>query len=329
LNSRYDIDPESIVPGTSHHFVLELAGAPSTLLDVGCSSGGLAAAFAAKGARVFGIEIDDEARAKAESRGIECVPADLDHDDLAGVVGDRRFDVVVFADVLEHLRDPHKVLAAAADVLAPGGAVVVSVPNVAHGAVRIALMRGRWDLQTYGLLDSTHLRFFTLDGLRDLAAESGYLLKEIRRTILPLPLAYGEAKWGFEHDREREWMVRALDNQAEIETHQFVVLLEPMVSAEGSRENLLSAARAAQIELRQALAELEDLRNEVGALRAREAAVQEAQLRILEQRDYVIGLEALTQRLVGDIAALQAGMSWRLGRALTRPIRSLRRIRST
>lgn len=325
MNSRYDIDPEAIAPGTSHHYVLELAGTPTAVLDVGCSSGGLAAAFAAKGSRVLGLELDDDARARAEARGIECVSCDLDRDALPDIVGDRRFDVVVFADVLEHLRDPHRVLASAADVLEPGGAVVISVPNVGHAAVRLGLMRGRWDLQTYGLLDATHLRFFTLQGLRDTVAASGFLIKETRRTILPLSQAYGEVKWGREETAEAEWMIRALDGLPELETHQFVVLAEPLVRGGESSEALRQAALNAQIELRQALIERDDLRDLVRQMDDRAAVLHEEEMRVLECRDHVIGLEAQVARLTAENGDIRNGPSWRIGRAITAPVRLFRR----
>ena len=84
------------------------------------------------------------------------------------------FDLLLFGDVIEHTRDPLAILREAGALLAPRGQVIVSVPNVANLRVRLGLARGRFDYTESGILDKTHLRFFTLRSARELMRQAGY-----------------------------------------------------------------------------------------------------------------------------------------------------------
>ena len=100
----------------------------------------------------------------------------------------RGLDAVVFADVLEHLSDPAETLAFVRELLAPGGVVVTSIPNIAHWSARREVSRGRFPYSDHGLFDRTHLRFFTRATARELATAAGY--EVIDETAAPgaLPL---------------------------------------------------------------------------------------------------------------------------------------------
>jgi len=136
-----------------------------------------------RGCVVTGVELDPEA-ARAAARDLRrVVVADLDRVSLAGSVGPETFDVVVLADVLEHLKDPGSVLREAALMLAPGGRVVLSVPNVGHGSLRLALLQGRWNYTDTGLLDRTHRHFFTRQTLLELVTSAGLVVTELRGTV--------------------------------------------------------------------------------------------------------------------------------------------------
>lgn len=162
----------------SHRAVLDAVPRGSRVLDVGCAGGHLAAALVAeRGCTVVGIDRDVEA---ARARGIEAREADLDRDELEA----SGFDVVVFADVLEHLRDPVAVLRAAR--AAP--LAVVSLPNIAHWTARRALLRGRFPRADHGLFDRTHLHFYTRATAHALAREAGWTVHEERFADAPLPL---------------------------------------------------------------------------------------------------------------------------------------------
>ena len=98
------------------------------------------------------------------------------------------FDAVIFGDVLEHMRDPWTALAAASELLAPGGRIVASIPNIAHWSARLALLRGRFTYAESGLFDATHLRFFTRRSARELAERAGYRVEREQFTRGALPL---------------------------------------------------------------------------------------------------------------------------------------------
>lgn len=179
--SKYDtaVDPES---NTSHALMLELVGSNKRVLDVGCASGYLARALRERGCRVSGVEYDADAAEEAAPVLDQLVVGDLERLDLAAEFASRQFDVVVFGDVLEHLRDPLPVLRSVRDLLRPGGGVVISVPNIAHADVRLSLLQGRFEYRDLGLLDVTHVRFFTRSSLRTFLADAGFIAVDVRAT---------------------------------------------------------------------------------------------------------------------------------------------------
>ena len=167
----------------SHRLVIAAALAGSVrprILDVGCAEGHVAAELVAAGCEVVGLESDPAAAAAVRARGIEVRESDVEREPL-DVTG---FDCVLFADVLEHLRDPARVLRAAG--AAPR--VIVSLPNIAHWTGRRALLRDRFPRADHGLFDRTHLRFFTRATAHDLAAEAGLAVRAEAFADAPLPL---------------------------------------------------------------------------------------------------------------------------------------------
>lgn len=166
-------------PGISNPLVAEfIPAATRSLLDVGCGYGELGG-FLKEGAPerfVCGIDIDPNRAAVARERLDLVVLADLDA--MPGFPQrPGGFDCVAFADVLEHLKRPEAALRAAAEVLAPGGCVVISVPNARHWHLLAPLVvEGEWRYVDAGILDRTHLRFFTLRSLERLIEEAGFVV---------------------------------------------------------------------------------------------------------------------------------------------------------
>ena len=150
------------------------------VLDVGCGFATTAQKIQEAGNRVTGIESSHEAVAVARTRIAEVVEGDLQ---TPGALGDRRFDVIIFADVLEHLAWPIGVLKSYVSRLKPGGTVIVSLPNVGLWSVRLGLMFGRFQYDDTGVLDRTHLRFFTRRSAVHMLRGAG--LEPFRRTYNP------------------------------------------------------------------------------------------------------------------------------------------------
>ncbi|MDR3361944.1 MAG: glycoside hydrolase family 99-like domain-containing protein [Desulfovibrio sp.] len=157
------------------------------VLDVGCACGDLGVYLhSAKQCLMRGIEYDPESVKTALATGayesVECVDIDA-----SSWVSNVSFDCIVFADVLEHLRFPEKTLQDALPFLSPGGNIVVSLPNIAHGSIALQLMAGKFDYMEHGILDRTHLRFFVCESMARLFAERGLAVISCTHTIRDLP----------------------------------------------------------------------------------------------------------------------------------------------
>jgi 2-polyprenyl-3-methyl-5-hydroxy-6-metoxy-1,4-benzoquinol methylase len=176
----------------SHRLVLDAVPAGARVLDVGCATGYLAAELTRRGCTVDGIEFDPAAAEQARAHCREVVVGDLEapftHAAVAQMLAGARPDIIICADVLEHLRDPWTVLAWLRSLLAPQGRTVISLPNIGHWTARRALVRGRFDYTDYGLFDRTHLRFFTRATAAELARRTGYAVLQERPAGAPLPL---------------------------------------------------------------------------------------------------------------------------------------------
>jgi len=182
LASRYTLKGD---PYSSHSIVLNWLGEGHgrRLLDVGAADGLLSGQLSERGWKVTAIEADPVAAKAGAVRCEHMIVADLDTG-LPPVDG--VFDAIVCADVLEHLRHPLSVLTALRDALAEDGEVLISIPNVAHLWMRLSLLAGRFDYAERGILDRTHLRFFTRRTLAALIVAAG--LRPTRITATPVPL---------------------------------------------------------------------------------------------------------------------------------------------
>lgn len=169
----------------------------SRVLDVGCGFGGLGRSLRARGvAQVFGVELNPDATAHLAGVYAEYWIGDVEQGSLPADMAP--FDCIGFADVIEHLRDPWGCMARYLQWLKLGGYVVASIPNVRNIALLYNLIvRGRWHYEESGLLDRTHLRFFTRREIMELFAGAGLQVELIsenrerlswKRRILAAPM---------------------------------------------------------------------------------------------------------------------------------------------
>lgn len=176
---------------SSHDYARRMTGKAREVLDIGCGEGFFASELAQDGNRVTGVDI---LPLPSESKSFErYIHADIT-DGIGEVVQKlhgQRFDRVLLLDVLEHLQRPEKVLRECRNVLTPAGALVVSVPNVANITTRLMLLFGRFTYADRGILDRTHLRFFTRKTARALLQNNGYRILQEEMTVIPLELAAG------------------------------------------------------------------------------------------------------------------------------------------
>ncbi|MCU1337822.1 MAG: glycosyl transferase, family 2 [Bryobacterales bacterium] len=205
--------PLKLSPYSSHHYARRMTGSGNDVLDVGCGEGFFAAELNEDGNRVTGI--DNLSRPEREDALDEYLKCDLDRGiaPLVPHLGGKRFDRILFLDVLEHLRRPERLLSECRELLRPGGAVVISLPNVANFVVRLQLLFGRFEYTERGILDNTHLRFFTRKTARRFLRENGYRILEEKSTVIPLDLALGLRAGGRLHrvlNRSMAWITRLL-----------------------------------------------------------------------------------------------------------------------
>lgn len=182
-------------PYSSHSLILSLLpehGA-GRVLDVGAAHGYLAAALEKRGFHVTGIEGDPMLAREAAAHCSEVFEADLDGPlpELAG-----KFDIILYGDVLEHLKNPLGVLRVLNRNLRDGGTVIVSLPNIANVYVRLQLLRGKFDYAERGILDRTHLHFYTRKTFRQFLEEAGLEVTKLFATPIPLPLVVPERLQG-------------------------------------------------------------------------------------------------------------------------------------
>jgi 2-polyprenyl-3-methyl-5-hydroxy-6-metoxy-1,4-benzoquinol methylase len=318
-----DLDSES-----THARVVRLVGTGRRVLELGPASGHMSRVLRDQGCSVVGIEVDPEMASVASEYCERMIVGDLDTLDLDAELGPDRFDVIVAADVLEHLKDPRSSLRRLREFLSPEGFFVISLPNVAHGSVRLALLEGRFPYQRVGLLDETHLRFFTRESIDELLDESELGAAEIYRQQLNLDAS----EVPFDAGAVPAEVLQALNRDPDARTYQFVIKAIPF-AAHGLREfqrrmrelahenaRLREAVNerhatfsSREGELRRTLVDLHDqllrrdeelhqLQEELGDLRQAHDAESAA------QRDQILRLRVRLDRLLNSPPARAYGM---------------------
>jgi glycosyltransferase involved in cell wall biosynthesis len=180
LNEEYQLKPSE---DSSHGRISTLLSSrpPSKILDLGCSGGLLAERLQDMGHRVTGVDMAEIPGVKVRTSAF--YKADL-NEGIPPEVG-TGFGVVLAADVLEHLVNPGALLKQMKDVLAPGGTAMICVPNIAHWYPRTRSTLGMFGYDQRGILDSTHLRFFTRRSINTLVEQRGFTVRRIEPVGLP------------------------------------------------------------------------------------------------------------------------------------------------
>jgi cyclopropane fatty-acyl-phospholipid synthase-like methyltransferase len=188
---RYGKDVPTLDATDPWHRIHARISPGATVLDVGCGSGELGVLLSQTAANVDGIELNEERAAEARQRlrtvvndeGGPSVDADLPGP----------YDVVIFADVLEHIVDPAQTLSWAASKLAPDGKVLAMIPNSANWKFRRKILKGDWSYADTGYFDRDHVRFFDVATARRLGTEVG--LTETAIEYIPERLPKPLNKW--------------------------------------------------------------------------------------------------------------------------------------
>ena len=176
---------------SSHYYARHFVGGHQEVFDIGCGKGFFAAELKRSDNRVVGV---DTLPQSPESEVLEeYISADLNADQVRILerLRGRRFDRVLLLDVLEHLARPESLLITARRALKENGCLVVSLPNIANVTERLMLLVGRFDYADRGIMDRSHLRFFTRKTARQLLEEINYEILQEKMTVMPMELILG------------------------------------------------------------------------------------------------------------------------------------------
>lgn len=177
IKYRFSNDPTG-----THIIIADYIRHDSKVLDIGCSAGYLGEYLArSKGCEMWGVEPDKNSYVEALNKGYTTIVNKNVEDGLSDLlIENQKFDYIILADVLEHLVSPESVLVLIRTYLREGGKVLISTPNIAHYSIRRSLLLGRWETTDWGILDRTHLHFYTLATLEKLFINAGWVVSSVR-----------------------------------------------------------------------------------------------------------------------------------------------------
>ncbi|MGQ0679052.1 MAG: rhamnosyltransferase WsaF family glycosyltransferase [Actinomycetota bacterium] len=292
-------------PNNSHTLQVELTGREKRVLEIGCGPGHVSQALEGIGCSVVAVEKDAVAAAVA---GLFCervLVGNIESMDLEPQLGDQLFDVILFGDVLEHLVDPAGTMRRLGHHLAKGGFIVASIPNIAHGSVRLALLEGRFRYTESGLLDKAHLRFFTRDSIRELFATCGLRIVEWRTTRIDVTGTELELP-----DNLPPGLLGAVRSDPEAMVYQYVVKAVP-----GTLNDLADFPPKSSVfdDLAELDGKREDLAAELQELGSAHMKLLESSQVEAPHRDEVARLIDEVARLGEMVAGLSSELESRLG----------------
>lgn len=166
------------IPYEAHRLIYDKIENGSNVLDVGCATGYFAKKLKEKKCNVWGIEIDSSASQKAKKYCEKVFVGDIEKEKSLPFQK-HFFDYILLMDILEHLKNPSSALRIFKPYLKKDGKIIISVPNVAFLSIRLALLRGKFAYQELGIMDATHLRFFTKKTLLEMIEKTGLRIEEV------------------------------------------------------------------------------------------------------------------------------------------------------
>ena len=290
---------------------MQLTGQGKNVLELGAASGHVTTELTKRGNRVTAVEIDISNRDLLSKVAEKVIITDLDRLDLVKKLQGEKFDVIIAGDVLEHTTKSELILLQLQELLEEDGYVVASIPNIAHGDVRLTMLEGNFPYAESGLLDKTHLQFFTRSSVKELFNDNGFDIAEIYHTIVAL----GQTELQVNLSSFDAGIVDYVRNAKDSNVYQFIIKAFPkpgvkMTSVQPSENSPpLSDISADEIQLELGLLKkkmriLENdkvvLENDKVVLENDKVVLEntckslqsELTLALLVDRDYVIGLLA-------------------------------------
>ncbi len=283
---------------------MQLTGQGKNVLELGAASGHVTAELTKRGNRVTAVEIDISNRDLLNQAAEKVIITDLDRLDLVEKLQGEKFDVIIAGDVLEHTTRSGLILIQIQELLKEGGYVVASIPNIAHGDVRLTLLEGNFPYAESGLLDKTHLQFFTRSSVKELFNDNGFEIAEIYHTVVAL----GQTELQVNLSSFDEDIVDFVRNAKDSNVYQFIIKAFPkpgvkMTSVQSSKNTSPSSdipADELQLELGLMKKKMRILENDKVVLENDKVVLENSNknsqsqltLATLTNRDYAIGLSA-------------------------------------
>jgi GT2 family glycosyltransferase/SAM-dependent methyltransferase len=203
---------------SSQSLTVELVGENKRVLEIGTSTGYVTKVLRERGNQVIGVEIDKDAGEAARQYCESMIIGDVDELDLDAYIDPASIDVILMADVLEHLRWPDRLLGKIKKYLKQDGYLVVSIPNVAHGDLLLNLLNGDFRYTSMGLLDETHLRFFGRRNIINIFNKLGYIIKDLLETKTPV----GSTELKMDSGNMPPELIKFISSLPDSDVYQFV-----------------------------------------------------------------------------------------------------------
>ncbi len=207
----------------SRSLIIELSGINKRILEVGTSTGYISKILKQRGNKVIGCEIDVNAAKLASQFCESMIVGDIEDINLDEYVEASSIDVVIFGDVLEHLKKPGVLLKKVKKYLKQDGYLVVSLPNVCHGDVLLNLLSGDFRYMPMGLLDETHLRFFGRKNIINIFNKCGYTISDVRTVSISI----GNTELKLDSDRFPQGLVNFIKALPDSDVYQFIFKATP------------------------------------------------------------------------------------------------------
>jgi len=322
---HYKIDTSD--PESSHSRVLRMVKPGSRVLEIGCATGYMTRYLTKElGCEVTTVEIDEVAASIARPFSHRIIVADIEALDVKEVFKPGYFDHIILADVLEHLKDPRDCLKRLNPYLKDDGSLLISIPNAAHGSLALELLDGRWDYRKTGLLDSTHLRFFTISTFLNLLEETGFWAVAIERVQVDPWTSEFKTQWS-SYPREVTAYLEKVN--PEFRTYQFVIRACKM-NRYGEQELYRAqyeAIKSALHEVQERLSKIEEqysaakeqikgLLSEKEGLLSEKEGLQKELEGTRKERDKVLNLYRKTEEELSrarfELSRIEQSLGWRL-----------------
>lgn len=174
--NRYNLESDNF---GVHQKIIKTVGKNKQVLDIGCASGYLARQMKKRNCLVTGVEVDKKSAKKAQKYCRKVIIGDIEDRKTLIKIGKKEYDVILATDVLEHLENPGEVLKNLAVFMKKNSRLIISVPNIAFLTNRLLLLLGKFEYTSYGIMDLTHLRFFTKKTILKIVEKEGYKVEKL------------------------------------------------------------------------------------------------------------------------------------------------------